>query len=554
MPIESPNLFIEPIEGLVPRVLSLWNRNPISKTYGCFDRNYWNFKTLVDFPCATYQQGVYGLSRLLETPASGNRYHDQPVIAEAVRAGILYWCDLQNPDGSFNEYYENDRSFCPTAFTTFGVGGAYLASKERFGVAEQKRVEKHLLSAGLWLARHTNPDVYNQMTASMLALYFVGEAVDNSQICDAFGKRRRSVLDAQSPEGWFPEYGGADVGYSFLTLDLLATYLSRREDADIREAGIRLVDFASHFLHPDGTCGGEYGSRATQHVLPWGALYFASQGVASARRVIAWFIQTQKERCGISGGVVDDKYSTYFYFASYVEAQLSGLQAEFQDDSPVSASSHEIRYFEGAGILRIEQGDLLVWIGYRRNGVCRIYWSGTCVHADCGYAIEFEDGQAAVSQGTDPNARVSIREEGDETCVEVVGRASLYRDVYPLRRWYVPFKLACRTLLRLDRLAYWLHDRVKADNIKKNRLAALTVNRSFRFRPGVIEIHDRIQSEIPSRSIKQVRILSDVTTVHSPSSRFFVNGSLRPFPSPRVVAATPDSYNSEMIYKTDGTR
>ena len=136
------NPYTTVIHSLVPRILSMQNRNPMSSTHGCFDRNFWHFKTIIDFPSATYQQVVLGLSKLYATESQANPYFKHPVIKDSIVSGILYWAAIQNHDGSFNEYYENDSSFCPTAFTTYAVANAYYLTSEIFSEDEQSIIIK----------------------------------------------------------------------------------------------------------------------------------------------------------------------------------------------------------------------------------------------------------------------------------------------------------------------------------------------------------------------------------------------------------------------------
>ena len=137
------NPYLTTVEHLVPRVLSMQNRNPMSSTYGCFDRNYWHFKTLIDFPCATYQQVVIGLSKLFSIKINCNYYYQHPTIGESVRSAILFWCKIQNRDGSVNEYYENDHSFCPPAYTTYAIAQAYYLIQDLFSDIEKDLIIKH---------------------------------------------------------------------------------------------------------------------------------------------------------------------------------------------------------------------------------------------------------------------------------------------------------------------------------------------------------------------------------------------------------------------------
>ena len=115
---------------MIARLLSLQDRNPLSSTYGCLDRNFWHFKTIIDFPSATYQQPILGLAELYHHSINKNHLQINPLIKESIKSGLLYWCRIQNNDGSFNEYYQNDRSFCPTAFTTYAAAKTFFLSSQ----------------------------------------------------------------------------------------------------------------------------------------------------------------------------------------------------------------------------------------------------------------------------------------------------------------------------------------------------------------------------------------------------------------------------------------
>ena len=166
----NDNEFFTEIESFVARILSLQNQNPFSNHYGCFDRNFWHFKTIIDFPSATYQQVLLGLSHLYISNNKFNYFHKSEKLKEIIRSGILYWCKIQNKDGSQNEYYENDRSFCPTALTTFAISQSYKLLPNIFSQNEKKLIIHKLKKAGNWLSKHDYQSVQNQMIASMISL------------------------------------------------------------------------------------------------------------------------------------------------------------------------------------------------------------------------------------------------------------------------------------------------------------------------------------------------------------------------------------------------
>jgi hypothetical protein len=77
-------------------------------------------------------------------------------------------------------------------------------------------------------------------------------------------------LSWQNPEGWFQEYEGCDPGYHTLTISCLARIYELRPTTKLKDAIALAVDLASHFVHPDGSFGGEYTSRNTYNFFPHG--------------------------------------------------------------------------------------------------------------------------------------------------------------------------------------------------------------------------------------------------------------------------------------------
>src|SRR4029078_21578 len=55
--IMSRELFGRAALDLIPKILTLQDRNAHSPTYGCFDRNFWHYK-IIDFPSGILQEAV----------------------------------------------------------------------------------------------------------------------------------------------------------------------------------------------------------------------------------------------------------------------------------------------------------------------------------------------------------------------------------------------------------------------------------------------------------------------------------------------------------------
>ena len=480
------------LDKLVNRSIASHDRNPFSSTYGCFDRNFWHFKTIIDFPSATYQQTMFGLAVLQQNTKKDNHFRNDPTIKNSIKSGLLYWCGIQNKDGSFNEYYQNDRSFCPTAFTTYAAAKTFYLSRYLFSSSEQSFIEKTLLKSGVWLVKHSFPEVQNQMIASMNALYFCSKILDNKDLKNGFEQRKKEVLKAQDKEGWFPEYNGADIGYSFIALDLFANYLDQNEDAEVIEAVSKLIRFTIRFIHPDGTVGGAYGSRCTNHVVPYGLKYFSKIGTSEAVYLNNWYNQHKKENRIIDPMQIDDKYFSYFYFNSYAQAYLMEEPIKTTIDS-ANIDFEPIERFDNAGLLRFEKDKIEAFISWKRKGISQIYFDNKLVYSDTGYIFRLSNGTVGATQIMDENAIIALNEKDNVTQLRIQGNSGKADDSLPLVKWMVPFKLFCRTVLRWNSIGYWFNSWLKKERVKKQYPLPVSIVRDIIFTSDEIIINDQLK-------------------------------------------------------------
>jgi hypothetical protein len=252
----------------VPRLLSQVDRCGGSPTFGCFDRNYWHYR-IVDFPCARHQAGAYALAQLYSTEGAGPYYRNRR-IREWAQAGLDFWARTQNSDGSFDEWYPMEHSFPATAFST-------VAAQESLTlIGDAGRAQEAVDRACGWLRRHREKSASNQEAAAILALSLGGD--------DVTGRLKR-LLDGQTGEGWFMEYGGFDAGYSYVLLDNLSRVWEITGDEALLESILRLLGFLSYFIHPDGSSGGCYTSRNTGYMMPAGVEMVSAK--SSTARAIA---------------------------------------------------------------------------------------------------------------------------------------------------------------------------------------------------------------------------------------------------------------------------
>lgn len=249
----------------IPRILSLQDRTPVSRTYGCFDRDYWHTR-VIDFPSGMYQKLVYPLALAWSLDIPGNAYRGQPAIRDSVEAGIRFAARSAHKDGSCDDYFPFERAAGAAAFSLL----ACLDASEIIGLVGDTEVDAFLRKRGRWLASHeesgrlSNHEALIVNCLSRLAARFGGE-------WEAPMRRRlERLLSWQNPEGWFDEYGGADPGYLTLTIAQLADLDRRRPELGVQGPIAAAVRFLATLIHPDGSIGGDYTSRNTQNFFPHG--------------------------------------------------------------------------------------------------------------------------------------------------------------------------------------------------------------------------------------------------------------------------------------------
>lgn len=260
--------------AVAERILGLGDRDPSSRTYGCFDRYYWHYKAL-DFPNARAQEIGYYLALLWQNPFEGNRFAGVEKVRSWAEAAIDFWYGIQNRDGSFDEWWPHERSFCATSFST-------MMAAETVRLLGQQPNRRVFFRAADWLSRNHNPEVSNQVAASVVALHSVGEIFEDEFLIEKAEQRARELVQNQADDGHFPEYGGPDVGYHSLTLSLLVAYVGKTSNKPVSAALQRGFDFLRSRLAEDATFDYNSCSRRTQFLYPSGFILMGEADLAAA--------------------------------------------------------------------------------------------------------------------------------------------------------------------------------------------------------------------------------------------------------------------------------
>ena len=262
----------------IPRLLSLENRNEFSKTYGCFNRLYWLDKA-IDFPTALAQFGVHSLALAYTYKMPGNIYHQQPKIKEWIIAGMKYWSKVQHGDGSFDEFYPNERGWAgPTGFLLYGMLDSYRLIKNEFPKDFEKKFLETCHKAGLYLAKYDEIGILaNHHAMALLPIYESYLITKDKFLLKKYQEKFRYFKTLFSEEGWGLEYDGPDLGYLSATVSFLTKLYKINPDPEILKIIKKAVKFTSYFVYPNGFYAGTIGSRNTLHFYPHGYEYFAQK-------------------------------------------------------------------------------------------------------------------------------------------------------------------------------------------------------------------------------------------------------------------------------------
>lgn len=515
----------------MPRSISLEDREPLSRTYGCFDRTYWAWK-FVDFPGARYQEGVYPLAFVYAVADDGRGYLGNARVLEWIHAGLDYWTHIQYRDGSFDEAYPFEHSLAATAFTGFYIAEAVRLIGDHLNETTHDRVRSALLSAGDWLCRNdeTHGFLSNHLAAAAGALVNIGKLYDRPRLLERSRYFLRRILDHQSSEGWYDEYGGADPGYQTHGTFYLARCWELTDDDELADSLDRSARFLEHFIHVDGTLGGEYGSRSTQFVYPAGFEILAGRSDA-AGRIAQRLAESIHDRRVASLDTMDAQNFYPLLNNTLFAARAALARAKRRDestDSSVSPSSDADRVstseqtdcvtFADAGLIKVVRPAYELIVGASKGGVFKLFdrRRQRLVDSDCGYVGRISGGKLATSQNLDRSIRADLQPDRIE--IEVPFYASGRTVFAPLK--FVVFRLVNLTLGRVPTLARWVKDLLVKVLIVRRKALPLRLRRTILLAEDGIEVRDRIWStgHVPLTVLRREATFS---TVHMGSSRYF---------------------------------
>jgi hypothetical protein len=491
------------------------DRNPVSPTFGCFDREYWHYRT-VDFPCGMNQEMCLALAMAWSTNHPANPYSQNVRLRELILGSLHYARSSAYGDGTCDDYYPGEKALGALVFTLYAMTESYLTVQ-----ANDAELLEFFARRGSWLLDHNESgQLSNHQALAALGLQNVFQLTGERRFETGMRRYRDRTLSWQHSEGWFQEYEGADPGYHSCTIDFLAKLRSKTSDDLLTKPLIAAARFAAHFAHPDGSYAGEYGSRNTYHFYPHGFELLASES-ADALGICELYL-----RKGLPLGTRyfnDDNRMCAHYVYDWLQAwrDYAELPERGGELAPLRPG---LTYFEGAGLLVQRQPSACIVVAARKGAVVKAVGSAGPIYSDTGPMVQFEDGRVLVSHLV--SEKNEIRWEEGTSTLTVSGR--LCRRRAPIM---TPLKQIVFRILSIA-LGYvnpnWLRILVQRLFITGKPATECRFERAVQLREGGLTICDRIELVGERAAIRAVLAAPDATSIYVANSNTYQATNLLP--------------------------
>ena len=496
----------------IPTILGLLDRNRHSRTFGCFDRNFWHYR-IIDFPSGMSQQMVLPLALVHALDLPDNPYRNDPAIREFVKAGILYAAQSAHGDGSSDDYFPFERAAGACAFSLY----AFLMSLDVLGM-DLPEARPFLAKRARWLANHRESgQLSNHEVLIALTLLLASSALDDASLATAAETRMKRALSWQHDEGWFQEYEGCDPGYLSVTIALLAQYHRLAPSEILRDAISRAIAFVGRLQHPDGTLGGEYASRNMILYYPQG-FEIAGEWMDQALAINDAFFAALA--AGRGPTFQDDRIIAHETIA-YLLAWRDHRHERPQQERPREDGRH---WYPGASLLVEKRGELTLFAGLNKGGSFKLFKGGEIIASDTQASIKIGGGKPRVAVGHMLSADNHITLDDHEIIVS--GAFGWAKN-----------KGMNTTNLLLLRLFMLGPGRLCADCVRRLLQQILIVGRKpapFRFHRRFcwtddgLQVEDRIEADSWT-GVDSLMIGSDQTSIYIAGSRNFQRDQLLPW-------------------------
>ncbi len=515
------NIYAEKAISQIPRLLSLEDRNPLSKTYGCFDRTYWLDKA-IDFPSAIYQFAVHSLALVYTHKFPKNIYFKNEKIKNWCLAGIDFWTKIQKNDGSYDEFYPNERGWAgPTGFLLYAMMESYKLLKSEFPKDLREKFFRAAKKSAKYLIKYDEHGILaNHHAVAMLAVYSAYDILKEDWILEGYTKKFEFFKKLNYPEGWSLEYDGVDMGYLSATVSFLGKIYKMNPDPAILNLAKKSIDFTSYFVYPNKFYAGTIGSRQTSHFYPHGYEIFSRQ-IPLAGKIADKMLEGLEEGRLVPPEIMPDRYLAY----RVPEFLLAYLDYKPRK-SKITDLPHERKpfqkYFTQAGIFIKRDKDYYMIVNLNKGGIIKVFdvRSKKLVHNDCGILGRLKGRKLVTSQWVDKDYKKEVKEDK----VIISGHLHQVPEKMPTPFKMILFRTALLSLGRNTRMAYKLKGIIRKMMITKSKRVPIKFERKISFKDK-ISVEDKIII-LKNDKFESLMIGDEFSVRYVPQSLYFQNQEL----------------------------
>jgi hypothetical protein len=389
--------YINHINYEVSKILSLLDKNKLSKTFGCFDRNYWHYK-IKDFPSGMSQEFTLVLALVYSVNYKNNKFYKNLKVREYIESGIQSAIDFTHSDGCTDDYYPYERALGATVFSLYALTESYLL----LDLKDEKFIDFFRLRADWILSNEESGKLTNHHVIAALSLYNTYLITRDIKYKKEFDRKLEHVYSWQTEEGWYWEYEGCDPGYLTVSIDFLAQIYEKTNDKKTLTSLSKAIDFFYKIQHPDGTAGGEYGSRNTLVFHPAGFEIMSTNNYQALQISNSYLRALDNE---LLANITDD------YIIGH--GLISRLNAfRYSSDRDYSILNNNYRnntntHYKLSNFYIYSHQDKWSIFNLEKGGVAKIYKNTKLMHSDSGVILENSDGKF-VSSILDKSSSIEI--------------------------------------------------------------------------------------------------------------------------------------------------
>ncbi len=500
----------------MPRLILMADKNPFSKTYGSFDRSFWHYRTM-DFPCGMNQEFVLPLALASKLDLPNSPYRGSERLRELALAGIDFARKSSYRNGTCDDYFPFERALGALVFSLYAMTESCIELDVR-----EPRFLEFFTRRGDWLCRNNETgQLANHQAFAALALYNVYILTGERRFRDASNTFRDLTLSWQKDEGWFQEYEGADPGYHSCTISFLGKLWQKSSDESLLEPMGRAIDFAWHFMHPDGSYAGEYGSRNTFHFYPHGFEVFAWRYPKAGEIAETYLQRAMPERRRYFND--DDRMAAHYVY--------DWMQA-WRDCSGESRAiielpqTTETTWYKNAGLLVVRTPNYHAVTSATKGAVYKAFTAEGPVASDTGLIGELTDETIAVTHIVDRNATISVSEDRRELTVTGTFQKRPANLPSPLKQ--LIFRVLLLTIGRFN--ANLVRSLLQKILITGKRPIPIRFRRRLQFEDDALTVTDEVLiSPEEKRRFRRLAAGSDATSIYVANSSVFQESVLLPW-------------------------